>query len=260
LTVANLPVLVARNLLRTYFALGKASPGAVISRGAGFELCSGAFDHPICNFAANLTLDPWAANRLVEIAIARQHFNVYSLPGDQPASRDVREEILLRAGFRRVYSLRQMVCQKAPSVGGCELVLAEGQAERFQVASFMAAQFFGRHSSSFRRRVADATAGALELDLYSVSMRDGPTAAVMVSEDTDIFGLFNLCVKPGNQNRGIGASLVSAVQEMAYGKGKPVGLQCEEALVSWYENLGFVANGFVDVYNLPEDRRIDIMD
>lgn len=260
MTVANLPILVARNLLRTYFALGRASVGASITTEAGFELCTGNFDHPICNFAANVKLDPWTANRLAEIALERQHFNVYSLPGDLPASREVRDEILSRAGFRKIYSLRQMVCQPTAIDCPCDLLFAESPAERFAIASFMANQFFSRHSSNFRRRVADATANAIELRLYSQQRKGESIAGVMVSEDADMLGLFNLCVRPGNQNRGIGAAIVSAVQTMAYEKGKPVGLQCEEALVAWYEHQGFDPNGFVDVYNLPEDRRIAIID
>lgn len=260
MTVANRPREVARNLLRTYFALGNATPGSTVTQEVGFDLCTGSFDHPICNFAANVNLDPWTANRLAEIALGKQHFNIYSLPGDMPGAREVRDEILARAGFRRIYSLRQMVWEPSPIESQCVPEPAVSTDDRSRVASFMASQFFSRHSSNFRRRVADATVAAEELDLYSLGKRTDPIAAVMVAEDDALIGLFNLCVKPGNQNRGIGASLVSAIQAMAYGKGKPVGLQCEESLVTWYESQGFCANGYVDVYALPDERRIAIID
>ncbi len=259
MTAADLSHAGADNLLRTYFALGAASPGSVVSRQEGFDACLGNFDHPICNFAGRLSLDPWAANRLVELAIERRYFSVYSVPGDTPLSREVRDELLTRAGFQRTYSLQQMYWEPRRAEDGISLRLAAGMAERRSIAIFMANQFFGRHSANFKRRVAEATSGAADLNLYGVYQRFDLIAAAMLVEDENVLGLFNLCVRPSMRNRGWGAKVVSETQRLAYEKGKFVSLQCDETLTSWYEGQGFETCEWVDVYGLSDKRRLAII-
>lgn len=259
MTASNLSVAGSDNLLRTYFSLGAASPGSVISKQEGFDACVGNFDHPICNFAGRLTLDPWAANRLVELSIERRFFSVYSVPGDTPSSREVRDELLVRAGFQRNYSLQQMYWEPRPVDGGVGLQQATTLADRQAIAMFMANQFFGRHSASFRRRVADATSGAMELDLYGVYHRFDLIAAVMLVEDDQVLGLFNLCVKSNLQNRGWGRKIVAETQRRAYDMDKYVSLQCDETLNTWYEGQGFESCDWVDVYGLSDKRRLAII-
>lgn len=259
MTAADLSVIGSDNLLRTYFSLGTASPGSVISRQEGFDACIGNFDHPICNFAGRLTLDPWAANRLVDLAIERRFFTVYSVPGDSPGTRDVRNEILVRAGFQRNYSLQQLYWEPQKVSEGVALRLAATVAERNTIAMFMASQFFGRHPASFRRRVADATSGATELELYGVYNRFDLVAAVMLVEDANVLGLFNLCVKASLQSRTWGSKVVAEVQQRAYDKGKFISLQCDETLTTWYERQGFERCDWIDVYGLSDKRRLAIM-
>lgn len=259
MTASDLSVAGSTNLLRTYFSLGAASPGSVISKQEGFDACVGNFDHPICNFAGHLKLDPWAANRIVDLAIERRFFSVYSVPGDSPSSREVRDEILVRAGFHRTYSLQQMYWTPRPVQDGVELRLATTLADRQSIAMFMANQFFGRHSASFRRRVADSTSGAVELELYGVYNRFDLVAAVMLVEDDQVLGLFNLCVKSNLQNRGWGRKVVAEAQRRAYEVGKYVSLQCDETLRTWYEAQGFESCDWVDVYGLSDKRRLAII-
>jgi len=249
----------SRNLHKTYFALGRATPGSQCIHEPGFEACLGAFNHPICNFAANLQLDPWVAHRLAELAVSQGVFNVYSLPGDKPNDQSLRDELLVRAGFRRNYGLRQMLFDAKPTGHGVALERAENLHEREIVATFMAGIFFGRHPHDFRRRVAESTLAATELDLYSLSIRGDLTAAVMVARDDEIHGLFNLCVRPAARGQGLGKAIVEEVVKEAYKEGKPVTLQCDEILSPWYEGQGFAVSGAVDVYSLPDERRIAII-
>ena len=123
----------------------------------------------------------------------------------------------------------------------------------------MSNQFFGRRSPQFRRRLVDATANATELDLHGVRSNGQLLAALMLVEDPKILGLFNLCVKPLEQGRGIGSGVVAEAQRIAYESQRALALQCDESLVAWYEKLGFCKSGVVDVYVLPDDRRIAIM-
>jgi hypothetical protein len=259
MTAADLSVAGSRNLFRTYFALGMAAPGSTLSSEPGFDACLGNFDHPICNFAGRVQLDPWTANRLVELALERRSFNVYSAPGDFPITREVRDELLVRAGFRKNYSLRQLFWEPRSVSGHVDLELAETTAQRREVATFMANQFFGRHSANFRRRIAEATLAATELNLYAVRQRNDLVACLMLVEDDSVLGLFNLCVKPHAQSRGWGQSIVAEVQRRAYVAGKFVNLQCDETLTSWYERQGFQRSGWVDVYGLSDERRIAII-
>src|SRR5436190_927673 len=104
--------------LRTYLSLGLATPGAMELDETGFTGCLGAFDHPICNFAGRLSLDPWVANKLFDLAVSRPGFNVYSAPGDLPVRRDVRHEIMVRAGFKVGFQLQQMVSESGPTIEG----------------------------------------------------------------------------------------------------------------------------------------------
>ncbi|MBC8064875.1 MAG: GNAT family N-acetyltransferase [Chlorobia bacterium] len=216
-------------------------------------------DHPVCNFAGRVRLDPWVANQLVEIAIERRAFNVYSAPGNSPDSRELRDEILVRAGFQRSYCLQQMLWDSKQAQGRIDLQLAETASERREVANFMSNQFFSRHSIIFRRSVADATVHASRLDLYTIRQRGDIVAALMIAEDANVSGLFNLCVKPHEQSRGWGTAIVAEVCGRAYDNGRVVCLQCDETLAPWYERQGFVRSGWVDVYGLSDERRIAII-
>ena len=80
----------------------------------------------------------------------------------------------------------------------------------------------------------------------------------MLSRD-EVLGLYNLCVHPGFRGLGWGTSIVQATLSLAYRMGIPVTLQCEPKLVPWYEHLGFEAVGSVDVYDLAELRKADII-
>lgn len=259
MTLADYSVAGAENLFRTYFALGLATPGAKYVQEPGYDLCLGNVDHPVCNFAGRVKLDPWVANQLVEIAIERRAFNVYSAPGNSPDNRELRDEILVRAGFQRSYCLRQMLWDSKPVQLPIDLQFAETASERREVANFMSNQFFSRHSNIFRRRVADATVHASQLGLYTVRNRGDIIAALMLSDDTNVTGLFNLCVKPHEQSRGFGGAIVSEVCRRAYENGRVVSLQCDDTLAPWYERQGFIRSGWVDVYGLSDQRRVAII-
>jgi predicted GNAT family acetyltransferase len=247
------------NLLRTYFALGEASPGAKHHREPGFEYCTGPSDHPICNFAANLSLDRMVASRLFDVALDCRHFNVYSLDGDVPVSREERQEFLTEAGFEKCYELTQMAWAPSNPPGELHIELVSGRGRRNEIASFMALQFFPKYSSAFRRRIIEATASANSLELNGVYVYGQLVAASMLSEDESSIGLFNVCVHPAYRGQGLGRNLVAATQMLAYEKQKFVCLQCNESLITWYENQGFRTSGIVDVFGLPDKRRTAII-
>jgi len=246
----------SQNLVGTYFRLGCATPGARIWKEDGFRICTGAFEHPICNFAADLNLTPRAVYRLQEIASNRTSFNVYVLPGDEPHGAG---EMLLEAGFRVGHSLHQMAADPVHRPCGVELIEAVTPNERARVARFMVDQFFSRQAQTFRRRVAETTCAAVELPLYTVEDRGKIVGAVMLSESSSVLGIYNLCVASGFRGRGWGTELVQGVINMGAKKDRPVVLQCEAALQPWYSNRTFTPIGPVLIHSLPKSYALDIM-
>ena len=121
MTADEVQIGASENLLRTYFCLGLAIPNTTVIQETGFRACLGEFDHPICNFGADLRLDPWSAKQLASLASSRKCFNVYSLPGDSPKHV---AELLRRCDFRISYRLIQMVAEPVGSHFGPHVVLA----------------------------------------------------------------------------------------------------------------------------------------
>ncbi len=247
----------SRNLIGTYFRLGAATPGARLWHEDGFRICTGAFEHPICNFAADLSLSRQSALRLLEIAVARPSFNVYVLPGDEPSNAS---RILESVGFRQGHALALMAAKPIWKPTCVELLGAQTRDERARVARFMMEQFFGRQSHSFRKRVSETTCAAIELPLYTVEDKGNIVGAVMLSDEGSATGVYNLCVSYPFRSRGWGAEIVQAVLNLAAEHNRPVVLQCEESLQGWYQGRTFTRVGMVGIHNLPKSQSLAIME
>ena len=256
MTDAEVAAAGAENLRQTYLSLGLAVPGASMVEDEGFVACVGTFEHPVCNFAARLALDPWSARRLRDLAVARPSFHVYALADDQPSHRT---ELLKRQGFRVAYRLVQMAA--APDDPGpyLELARVDSVADRQKVATFMGTQFFIRQPASFRQRVAAATAHASALDLYELTERGHRVGAVMLCRASGVVGLYNLCIAAARRGKGLGQAVVAWTRAQALAEGKSLCLQCDARLAGWYEHLGFRRVGVVDVYSLVKMQQPDIM-
>lgn len=241
----------SQNLLTTYLRLGLAVRGAQFRQEEGFQSCLGEMRHPICNFAADLDLNPWSTRRLVALASTRECFNVYRMPGDGP---DHIEELLSRAGFTVSFQLAQMVAEGRPCARPAPMREITMPLVRLEVSRFMADQFFTRHAGVFRTRVAEATA-ASGIPLFTRDGQEWVDAAVMISEDAGILGIYNLCVASARRGGGIGGEIVEWALDRAHRIGIGATLQCERRLAPWYERYGFVQTGTVDVYNLRDSAR-----
>lgn len=246
----------SHNQVETYLRLGGAVPGSQPFREPGFIGCLSDFAHPIGNFAANLRLDSQVAHRLCEIATTRPVFSVYHLPGDTPAEA---ADILQRAGFRLSYRLLQMICEHPDPGPSIALREAETYEAKSKVARFMTEQFFSRQTEAFRRRIAAATAIAIDLELWDVEERGNQVGGVMFCHTEGLLGVYNLCVAASRRNRGIGGGILNGALAMARESHLGVTLQCDPVLQDWYTCRGFVATGFVDVYALPKREDDDII-
>ncbi|AIE84858.1 hypothetical protein OP10G_1490 [Fimbriimonas ginsengisoli Gsoil 348] len=244
------------NLIETYLRLGHAIPESRSWEEPAYVACGGTFEHPICNFAARLRLDPWSARRLSDLASGRPAFNVYLLPGDEPSHAT---ELLERAGFHPSYRLVQMVAERPEPGPSIELSRADTFEDRFKVASFMGHQFFTRQTEAFRRKIAIATARAEGLELYGLDERAQKTAALMLCHASGVLGVYNLCVASARRGRGIGSGVLNWALALARETERAVTLQCDSRLEGWYRYWGFVATGKVDVYSLAKRNQDDII-
>lgn len=244
------------NQVDTYVRLGLAVPSARLTEEPGFLYCHGSLEHPICNFAARLNLDPWSARQLRELASSRLAFNVYSMPGDEP---EHLTELLDRAGFKRTYELVQMIAENPEPGPPIEMRPAATTGQRMAVAKFMCEQFFSRQNDPLRRKIAAATAAADGLDLFDVPERGQSIAAVMLGHGGGILGVYNLCVSSARRGRGIGRAVLDWTLTIARESGRAVTLQCDPLMEDWYRYRGFVASGRVGVYSLPKRKDDDII-
>jgi len=244
------------NLWHTYLSLGLSLPGSRFAEEPGFKACLGVQDHPICNFALQLSLDPWVARRLERLASERPSFRIYLAPGDHP---DHAQELMIRSGFRESYSLQIMGCDGLPEEIDLPIQRVYTVDDRREIAEFMAAQFFGVHKPEFRSTIAEATFLAEDLELYRLGDRGRPMAAFMLARSGRSLGLYNLCVNARFRSRGMGSRILSWCRNIAFAEKRSVVLQCDASLECWYLKNGFKSLGSIHVFSLPNHEPTDII-
>lgn len=233
------------NLAETYQALGFATQCAQALEGAGFVGCTGAFPHPICNFAIVSSGSRASVNELRAAAEGHPGFHIYvSTAVGSPAG----GRMLIGAGFKLVHRLVQMASMPGGEPVPLPLQAADLLEPRRRIARFMMVQFFSRHPGWIRDRVCEATAAAQGLDLYATQQGRELIGAVMLRPNPQSIGLYNLCVAAMERGRGFGSEIVKMVQRHATVSQLPVILQCNQELEPWYERLGFQQVGSVDVF------------
>lgn len=246
----------AENLSQTYLGIGKAAPGSEIGHGRGFLFCTCDFPHPIGNFGILLEDSDEAIEALAAIAEGRPAFHVYAptrLDDDDLARR------LARKGFRGGYRLCLMLAHPEristdwrfpPDI---ELHQAETDEARSRVARFMGEQFFARHGAEVVEQLAATTTASPHV-LWYAERGHTTVGAVMISRSEHALGIYNLCVGPAFQSRGVGAAIVAQVLRVAEKVGRLVVLQCDGSLERWYGALGFGTVGEVQVAALDQRR------
>jgi hypothetical protein len=243
-TESELVEAISKNVEATYLAIGRATPGAEVAHGEGFDVCRCEFDHPVGNFALARSVDEEAAKLLLDLAKRRKGFNVYALPAALAGSASER---LLDAGFRRSYELSVLACRCEGSPGSGHWRIVEGAPERLAVAQFMTRQFFTRTDPAIRERIARATVGAgLELRVFRLGEEE--PGAAMICREAGVFGIYNLCIEGRRRGSGIGSAAVRNLQSEAFDAGVPAALQCDASLEAWYVELGFDRVASIEVF------------
>lgn len=236
-----------QNLIDTYLALGRAAGKGEQIVGSGVWGYASSFPHPISNFAVVGEVRADCAAALRRIAEPRKSFHVYLY--DRLADRRTRA-CLRRQGFRNTHLLQVMAAEPTAPPGGMPLDKADTPEARLAVAGFMVGQFPSSHPEWVREEVRQATAAAQGLDLYSLSENGAMIAAMMLRRNGSCIGLYNLCVKAEERGRGYGRLLVAMARRHASSLRVPLVLQCDRSLAAWYEGLGFVKSGRIEVYHL----------
>lgn len=259
------------NLEATYRAVGLRGEGAVEERYETGFACMSDLPHAVSNYAILSSANEPLAKHLAAAARKRKAFNVYVKPGDGFTA-TVR--VLERAGFREAGRLALLFREVSPSdaksstdpqralfrverPGELGVVEAGSFEERLQICRFMAAQFFGRQTSTLRESIAVATAGA-PVDLYRFA---GPRilAAAMGVRTEGQLGIYNLCVDSSLRERGYGSQLLERMVQYAREEGRNLNLQCDPSLEPWYEKRGFGSQGTILVMGLERKPHHAIM-
>jgi hypothetical protein len=234
----------ADNLEFTYLSIGRATPGAIVSHGAGYSACVCEFGHAVGNFAIVRGGTRESAKELLELAEAAESFNIYSPPeAPESAARHLRS-----AGFEQTWRLSQLVASGKVAEGITQFELVEDE-RRLEVARYMADQFFFRQKASVREVIAKATAHS-GLELLRIVHKGSPVGAVMIAQIAGLLGVYNLCIEADLRGRGFGSEAMKGMLALSARRGCDVVLQCDVSLVPWYSSLGFREAGSVDVYGL----------
>jgi hypothetical protein len=250
---------VRENALATYLGLVGAVEGAVVTKPMGFTLVRGPGYFSFCNFAGGFDLEEGDVERAIDLLQEQAEdcsgFYVFAMSGDTPA--DLKEQ-LERRGFESRQHLVGMASSVAPPPGEIGARAVAEMGDRRLVSSFMARQFFWRMPREARETIAASTAASSHT-VWCVGPASDPDAAVMLVEQPASVGLFNLCVRQELRRKGLGSGLVKAVQAAASNLGRPVVLQCEPELATWYKGLGFETVGTVEAFTLSHDDSSDII-
>jgi hypothetical protein len=243
---ANEFKLLRSNLARTYIGIAQGIPGTEIVSSNGFEAAINEFAHPICNFVVCEDSDALDLHQLRQLSVSRKYLNVY-VPHFK--ADDFAHRTLESGGFRRLYTLMQMMWS-GEAISGDSLALVETEERRQEVAEFMADQFFSAQAAEIRDRIALATQHAPEFELYEILAQASPetVGAVLLHPTEGVLGLYNLCVAYGARSKGFGSTIVADVKAIASHRGRLLGLQCDPKLQRWYQHLGLVRVGSIDVY------------
>lgn len=248
---------VRANTLETYLGLVEPINGAVVTRPHGFTLVRGPGSFSFCNFAAGFDSEDLEETVSALIVQARDcaGFYVFVMSGDRPPDLDER---LQARGFKVRQELTSMVWEPVECPAGVEIDFVADHGERSLVAGFMSEQFFWRLPTEARRVIAAATAASRH-HLFKLGGAQEPQAAVMLVPSPGSIGLYNLCVRSELRGRGIGKSIVESIKSSAAVNDTTIVLQCEGALVPWYQDLGFGTVGRVRAYTFPGTVSGDIL-
>lgn len=250
------PTAIARqNLLQTYVSLAEGLGDTKIQRIHEMTVVTGEPNVSFGFFAAGFdpNYDQDARLRwLAKFAGDHPRFWVFHNAGDSPS--DMLDD-LVAAGFEKVVALANLVLTDEANTGSqvCPDLQEAIGADRLDVAAFMVDQFFENLNPVSQRKVKMGTASSQNRLFYIKEGRE-IIASVMVAEQEQSLGLYNLCVSHRRQEQGIGSDITRHVCHLAKTVNLPVVLQCRDDLVNFYGKFGFSEFGRFHALLYQNDR------
>lgn len=220
------------NLVETYFALARAANGTTCFEDDGIIGCRSESGHPAANFAMVARPNIHSVTRLAN----KNLDSIYILPTDQSFSVI---EMMTRAGFVAGASLNLMFLRNPSGGINLDLQTIQGISRRFEQTFFLASQFFATANPGFCEGIASMTSNASQCELIALPGKVSPIGGAMLFQTPGILGLYNIAIAAESRSRGLGSELVRSLAGVAASRGCAATLQCHNALVPWYERLGF---------------------
>ncbi|MES1147317.1 MAG: GNAT family N-acetyltransferase [bacterium] len=244
-----------QNVVETYLGLALAARGVKADVRPEWTWVTGISTVSFCNFVARFNLTRSQVDKALpmfaEFGAKASSFWMFATDYENPSDLTNR---FLDAGFDLRQTLQQIAWDRGPRMDSVPGEEARSLPERLLVARFMTDTFFNRTPADTRNLVTDATANCKHR-LFSWRDGQGIAAAVMVSETTGCYGLYNLCVRQDVRERGYGTEAVGFVQSLAADENRAVVLQCQPDLVDWYEKRGFDPVGELRAFGVPHSIR-----
>lgn len=233
---------IRENLAETYVALAMATPGAIVSRTEERWMVLSSLPHPVSNFAARFDLSEQGLRELCAIGRRSEHFRVYVCDGDQP---ETLHDDLLAQGARVLYTLTTLASDGEGASDAGPLRPVEGHEELDVACDMVVRTFFRRSEPWLRRHMKRALAESAHQghEFWAAWDKKGVVAVVTLVSAGGLLGLYNLCVRDDQRNKGVGMRSVRQVLAEAVRRGMGVTLQCEPELAAWYRRLGFEVVG-----------------
>lgn len=245
-----LTALCRENIQHTYLSLARANPGTRIEARDGYTLARSELTSPVSNFVIGLDVSPREEPRLWdelrELSEQTQATRVFLAPGDRPSETSA---FFRQPGWWCGYRIEVMVAEEKPTTNGADLRWATSPEDRDAVTGLMSEQFFSRMSAQGRDLTRKATEVA-DVELGYLGTPDDVWAAVMVTESSDMLGIYNLVVRKDRRGAGLGSQVVDAIRARAYATNRSTTLQCDGALGPWYQARGFKMLGNLSTFHL----------
>jgi len=239
-----------RPMARVYCALAN-TVGTGWSVGEGFLLAQSRLMHPLVNFGFATQLTPYSARELAD-QVSSSTVSVYV-----DANNSVANALMRRNGFAEAFCLR---CLTTPPIRS-EPRLSEfadmemtfcGEDDRGAAADFMLRQFFRHQDRGMQEIFWRALEVAVDLPIATVTSQGTVVAAGLITEVKagEPVGIFNFCVDPRFQKRGLGSSFLQWLRHSR--PGSEVAVQCSDSIANWYQKRGFTERTSMIAYRKIE--------
>jgi hypothetical protein len=241
------------NLVYTYETLARAVYPDGIRQGSGYVYCTEDPTLVLASFAIGFDIPaaivPQALEELAGHCAENPLFRLFTTDGDSPPSLPIQ---LMGHGFLRystmdVWAWTELGTPETPTLFGLALNEVSDPSQRTRLAQFMVSVFFTRRSQSLRRLVVRSMAEAPHR-MFALKNDNTIVGGFMLAESSGAIGLYNLCIDARYRRRTFGSRMIDVAKGVARDRNKPLVLQAEPSLGTWYAKNSFCSIGKVQIF------------